>query len=64
MDSLMRLFVYLGKLFDMLGNQSLMAFVPVTDAGRARPFYEKTLGVMIPELESKGVRFERYDFFE
>jgi catechol 2,3-dioxygenase-like lactoylglutathione lyase family enzyme len=93
----------------MLGNQSLMAFVPVTDAGRARPFYEKTLGLkvvsedpygvmfdangvslrmsvvgtelkpapytilgwgvadirsMIPVLEGKGVKFERYDFFE
>ena len=105
----MRLFVYLGKLFNMLGNQSLMAFVPVTDAGQARPFYEKTLGlkvvsedpygvmfdangvslrmsvvggelkpvpftilgwavpdirVMIPGLESKGVKFERYAFIE
>jgi catechol 2,3-dioxygenase-like lactoylglutathione lyase family enzyme len=93
----------------MLGNQSMMAFVPVTDAGRARPFYEKTLGLkvvgedpygvmfdangvklrmsvvgselkpapftilgwavpdiraMIPAMESKGVKFERYDFFE
>ena len=86
-----------------------MAFIPVTDAGRAKPFYEKTLGLkvvsedpygvmfdangvalrmsvvgselkpapftilgwtvtdiraMIPALESKGVVFERYDFFE
>ncbi|HUB60147.1 MAG TPA: VOC family protein [Puia sp.] len=93
----------------MLGNQSLVAFVPVTDAGRARPFYEQTLGLkvthedsygvmfdangvklrmsvvgselkpapytilswlvpdiraMIPAMESKGVKFERYDFFE
>ncbi len=92
----------------MLGRQSLMAFIPVTDAVRAKPFYEKTLGLkvvgedpygvmfdangvslrmsvvgkelkpapftilgwsvadiraMIAELESKGVRFERYDFF-
>jgi len=93
----------------MLGRQSLMAFIPVTDAGRAKPFYEKTLGLkvvaedpygvmfdangvtlrmsvvgselkpapftilgwsvadiraVIPALESKGVVFERYDFFE
>ncbi len=86
-----------------------MAFIPVADAGRAKPFYEKTLGLkvvgedpygvmfdangvtlrmsvvgselkpapftilgwsvadiraMIRTLESKGVVFERYDFFQ
>jgi catechol 2,3-dioxygenase-like lactoylglutathione lyase family enzyme len=103
------MFVSLEKQQNMLGNQSIMAFVPVSDAGRARPFYEKTLGLkvltedpygvmfdangvrvrlsvvgselkpapftilgwsvadiraMIPTLESRGVVFERYDFFE
>ena len=39
--------VSLRKQKFMLGNQSIMAFVPTTDAGRARPFYEKTLGLKV-----------------
>jgi len=42
----------------MLGNQSLMAFVPVTDAGRARPFYEKVLGLKVVGEDPYGVMFD------
>jgi hypothetical protein len=39
----------------MLGNQSIMAFVPTTDAGRARPFYEKTLGLKVESEDGYGI---------
>jgi catechol 2,3-dioxygenase-like lactoylglutathione lyase family enzyme len=42
----------------MLGNQSIMAFVPTTDAGRARPFYEKTLGLTVVGQDDYGVMFD------
>jgi catechol 2,3-dioxygenase-like lactoylglutathione lyase family enzyme len=42
----------------MLGNQSIMAFVPVTDAARARPFYEKTLGLKVVGEDPYGVTFD------
>lgn len=42
----------------MLTNQSLMAFVPVVDAGRARPFYEKTLGLKVVSEDQYGVMFD------
>jgi catechol 2,3-dioxygenase-like lactoylglutathione lyase family enzyme len=42
----------------MLGNQSIMAFVPVTDASRARPFYEKTLGLKVVGEDPYGVMFD------
>jgi catechol 2,3-dioxygenase-like lactoylglutathione lyase family enzyme len=33
----------------MLGNAPLMAFIPVTDVGAAREFYESTLGLSVME---------------
>jgi catechol 2,3-dioxygenase-like lactoylglutathione lyase family enzyme len=33
----------------MLGNAPLMAFIPVTDVGVAREFYESTLGLSVTE---------------
>jgi catechol 2,3-dioxygenase-like lactoylglutathione lyase family enzyme len=42
----------------MLSNQSIMAFVPVTDAGRARPFYEKKLGLKVVTEDPYGVMFD------
>lgn len=42
----------------MLGNQSIMAFVPTTDAGRARPFYEKTLGLKVVGEDGYGIMFD------
>ena len=35
-----------------------MAFVPTTDAGRARPFYEKTLGLKVSGEDEYGVMFD------
>ena len=35
-----------------------MAFVPVTDAARARPFYEKTLGLKVVSEDPYGVMFD------
>ena len=42
----------------MLGNQSIMAFVPVVDAVRARPFYEKTLGLQVVNEDHYGIMFD------
>jgi catechol 2,3-dioxygenase-like lactoylglutathione lyase family enzyme len=42
----------------MLGNQSIMAFVPVVDAGRARSFYEKTLGLKVVSEDPYGIMFD------
>ncbi|HET6252819.1 MAG TPA: VOC family protein [Puia sp.] len=42
----------------MLGNQSIMAFVPTVDAGRARPFYEQMLGLKVVGEDPYGVMFD------
>lgn len=42
----------------MLGNQSIMAFVPTTDALRARSFYEKTLGLKVVGEDAYGIMFD------
>jgi hypothetical protein len=42
----------------MLGNQSIMALVPTTDSGRARPFYEKTLGLKVVGEDAYGIMFD------
>ncbi len=42
----------------MLGNQSIMAFVPTTDAFRARSFYEKTLGLTVVGEDAYGIMLD------
>ena len=60
----------------MLGSMDIVAFVPTRNRQKARPYYEKTLGLPAPftilgwsvedigktvkGLGKKGVKFERY----
>lgn len=41
----------------MLENQSIVPFVPVTDLAKARPFYEKTLGLKVVAEDPNGILF-------
>jgi hypothetical protein len=50
--------ISLEKQLIMLGNQSIMAFVPTTDAVRARSFYEKTLGLIVVGEDAYGIMFD------
>jgi predicted enzyme related to lactoylglutathione lyase len=44
----------------MLGKQQLMAFVPTTDAGKARPFYERILGLAVQREDAYGITFDAH----
>jgi predicted enzyme related to lactoylglutathione lyase len=39
----------------MLANERLVAFIPVSDLGAARQFYESTLGLLITDADSFAV---------
>jgi catechol 2,3-dioxygenase-like lactoylglutathione lyase family enzyme len=42
----------------MLGHERLTAFIPVSDLGRARQFYESTLGLHVTHADSFAVVVE------
>jgi|ERR1700735_4648360 predicted enzyme related to lactoylglutathione lyase len=42
----------------MLGHERLTAFIPVSDLGRARQFYESTLGLHVTDADSFAVVVE------